>query len=75
MPQKTDFQFRDFFGKKQSKFIRNEENCQDPNRSIKFSEILYVDASLQKKMLQKTVFGFRHFCAFFGQNTTKIDQK
>ena len=31
---------------------------------IKISEIWYVDASQQKKRLQKTVFRFRHFLAF-----------
>ena len=56
--------FDRFLTKKQPKLTINEENWQNPNRLMKFSEIWYVDASQQKKMLQKTVFRFRHFLAF-----------
>ena len=43
---------------------------------MKFSEIWYVDASQQKKMLQKNFFlDFGLFLPFFNQKTAKIDQK
>ena len=45
-----------FLTKKQPKLTKNEENWQNPNRLEKFSEIWYLDASQQKKMLQKTIF-------------------
>ena len=54
-----------FLTKKQPKLTKNEENWQNPNRSMKFSEIWYVDASQQNKMLQKPFFGFRPFLAVF----------
>ena len=47
------------------KLTKNEENWQNPNRLIKFSDISYLDASQQKKMLQKNFFGFRPFLAVF----------
>ena len=63
------FGFRPFFGrfltKKQPKLTKNEENWQNPNRLMKFSEIWYVDASQQKKCYKKTFFGFRPFLAVF----------
>ena len=37
--------FWPFLTKKQPKLSKNEENWQNPNRLMKFSEILYVDAS------------------------------
>ena len=43
--------FWPFLAKDQPKLINNEENCQNPNCFIKFSEIWFVDASQQKKML------------------------
>ena len=39
-----------FLAKKQSKLIKNEENSQDPNRLVKFSEIWYLDAFQHKKI-------------------------
>ena len=36
--------FGRFLTKKQPKLTKNEENWQNPNRSMKFSEIWYVDA-------------------------------
>ena len=43
---------------------------------MKFSEIWYVDAFQQKKMLQNNFFGFWPFLAvFYNQKTAKIDQK
>ena len=39
---------------------------------MKFSEIWYVDASQQKKMLQNNCFSI---LAFFGQKTVQIDKK
>ena len=61
--------------KKQPKLTKNEENWQNANRLMKFSEIWYVDASQLKKMLQKNFFGFRPFLAVFNQKTVKIDLK
>ena len=50
---KNFFWISAFFGrystKKQPKLTKNEENWQNPNRLMKFSEIWYVDASQQKK--------------------------
>ena len=45
-----------FLTKKHPKLTKNEESWQNPNRLMKFSEIRYVDASQQKKMLQKIFF-------------------
>ena len=59
--------FGRFLTKKQPKLTKNEENWQNLNRLIKFSEILYVDTSKQKKMLQKLFFLFRHFLAFLAK--------
>ena len=42
-----------FFNKKQPKLTKNEGNWQNPNRLMKFSEIWYVRASQQRKILQK----------------------
>ena len=44
--------------KKHPKFAKNEENWQNSNYLMKLSEIWYVDTSQQKKILQKTIFGF-----------------
>ena len=48
MLQKTFFWISAFFNryltKKQPKLTKNEENWQNPNRLMKFSEIWYVDA-------------------------------
>ena len=57
--------FWPFFIKKQPKLTKNEENWQNAKRLMKFSEIWYVDASQQNKMLQKTIFGFLPFLAVF----------
>ena len=48
--------FGRFLTKKQSNLTKNEGNWQNPNRLMKFSEIWYVDASQQNKMLQKNFF-------------------
>ena len=64
-----------FLSKKQPKLTKNEENWQNPNRLMKFSEIWYVDASQQKKCYKKTFFGFPPFLAVFNQKTAKIDKK
>ena len=64
--------FWPFFNQKTAKIDKNKENWQNPNRLMKFSEIWYVDASQQKKMLQKK------FCwipAFFGRFLTKKQPK
>ena len=76
MLQKSFFGISTFFGrflnKKQPILTKNEVNCQNPNRLMKFSEIWYVDASQQRKCYKKTFFGF---WPFFNQKTAKIDQK
>ena len=55
-----------FFGKKQPKLTKNEENWQNPNRLVKFSEIWYLDASQQQqKCYKKLFFRFQPFLAFF----------
>jgi len=51
---------------------KNEENWQNPNRLIKFSEIWYVDAFQQNKMLQNNFFWIS---AFFGRLLTKKQPK
>ena len=75
MLQKNDFSILAFFGlfwpktvKKRSKLTKNEENWQNPNCLLKFSEIWYVDASQQNKMLQKN---FVWISAYFGRFLTK----
>ena len=68
MLQKNFFWISAFFGrfltKNQPKLTKNEENWQNPNLLIKIFEIWYVDASQQKKMLQKNFFWIS---AFFGR--------
>ena len=68
MLQKNFFWISAFFGrfltKKRLKLTTNEENWQNPNRLMKFSEIWYLDASQQQKMLQKNFFWI---LAFFGR--------
>ena len=54
---------------------KNEENWQNPNRLMKFSEIWYVDASQQNKMLQKNFFWISAFFGRFLTKKTAIDQK
>ena len=79
MLQKNLFWISAFFGrfltKKQPKLTKNEENWQNPNRLMKFSENWYVDASQQKKCLKFFFFNFGLFWPFFNQKTAKIDQK
>ena len=54
---------------------KNEENWQNPNRVMKFFEILNVDASQQKKMLQNFFFGFRPFYRFLTKKQPKKERK
>ena len=66
--KKTFFGFRPFWSfsnQKTAKIDKNEENCQNPNRSMKFSEILYVDASQHKKCYKKTFFWISAFVGRF----------
>ena len=69
MIQKNFFWISAFFGrsltKKQQKFTKNEENWQNLNRLMKFSEIWYVDASQRKKLYKIIFFGFRPFLVVF----------
>ena len=71
---KNFFCISEFFGrfltKKQPKLTKNKENWLNPNRFIKFSEIWYVDASQQNKMLQ-FLLDFSLFWPFFNQKTAK----
>ena len=48
--------FWSFINQKTAKIDKNEENWQNPNRLMKFSEIWYVDASQKNKRLQKNFF-------------------
>ena len=64
-----------FLTKKQPKLTKNEENWQNPNRLMKFSEIWYVDASQKKNAIKKLFLDFGLFWPFFNQKTVKIDQK
>ena len=67
--------FWPFSNQKQPKLTKNEENWQNLNRLMKFSEILYVDASQQKKCSKKTFFlDFGFFWSFFNQKTAKIEK-
>ena len=67
--------FGRFLNKKQPKLTKNEENSQNLNRLMKFSEIWYVDAS-QQIILQKNLFlDFGLFWPLFNQKTAKIEQK
>ena len=55
---KPDFRFWSFFAFSSLFgvfFVKNDENCQNPNRFMKFSETLYVDGSHQKKIQQKKI--------------------
>ena len=74
--KKLFLDFGRYLTKKQPKLTKNEENWQNPNRLMKLSEIWYVDASQQNKMLQKNFFWISDFFArFFGRFLPKIDQK
>ena len=60
MLHKNYFSILAFLGlllaKKQPQLTKNEENWQNLNRLVKFSEIWYIDASQQKKIQQKNYF-------------------
>ena len=68
MLQKNYFSFSTFFSLlvaiKQPKLTKKEENWQNLNRLIKFFVIWYIDASQQKKMLQKNSFSNLAFLKF-----------
>ena len=76
MLQKNSFWISTFFGrlltKKKPKLTKNEENQQNQNRLMKFSEIWYVDASQQNEMLLKNFFWIS---TFFGRFLTKKQPK
>ena len=61
MLQKNYFLISALFGFFWPKLTKNEGNWQNPNRSMKFSEIWNVDSFQQKKMLQKKYFSFSAF--------------
>ena len=62
--KKTIYRFQPFWPfldkknsqQKKPKLAENEENWLNSNRLMKFSEMWYLDASQQKKMLQKNFF-------------------
>ena len=60
--------FDRFLTKKQPKLTKNEENWQNLNRLMKFSEIWYVDASHQMKITSKPDFFFGPFGLFWSEN-------
>ena len=65
--------FLAFLCLKIAKIDKNEENWQNPNRLLKFTEIWYVDASQQKKMLQNLFYGFLpFFCLFLSIQQPKL---
>ena len=63
--------FWSFFNQKTAKIDKNEENWQNPNRLMKFSEIWYVDASQQKKCYKFFFLDICLFWPFFNQKTAK----
>ena len=76
MLQKNIFRFQPFlvfFGQKKqpTKTAKNEENWQNSNRLMKFSEIWYVDASKQIKMLKKNIFRFQPFWPFLDKKNSQ----
>ena len=64
--------FGRFLTKKQPKLTKNEEDWQNPNRLMTFSEIWYVDAFQQKKCY---IFYFFWISAFFDRFSTKKQPK
>ena len=58
--------------KKQPKLNKNEENWQNPNRLMKFSEIWYVNAFKQKKIQQKKL--FFDFVIFWPKKQPKLNK-
>ena len=70
---KKMFLFWQFLAKKQTKLNKNEENWQNPNCLIKFSEIWYVDTSQQKEMRQENYFMISAFFWYFlAKNQPKL---
>ena len=67
--------FWPFLTKKQPKLTKNEENWQNPNRLMKFSEVWYVDDSQQKNTIKKLILDFGLFWPFFNQKTAKKNKK
>ena len=64
--------FGRFLTKKTAKIDKTEENWQNPNRLMKFSEIWYVDASQQKNAAKKLFLDFGLFWSFFNQKQPKL---
>ena len=67
--------FGSFLTKKQPKLTKNEENLQNPNRLMKFSEIWHVDASQEKKNATKKLFLISAFFGLFWPKNSKNWQK
>ena len=53
--------FWSFFNQKTAKIDKNEENWQNPNLLMKFSEIWYVDDSQQKNATKNLFLDFGLF--------------
>ena len=60
--------------KKQPKLTKNEENWQNPNRLMKFSEIWYVNASQQKNATKVFFWILADFCPFLTKKQTKLSK-
>jgi len=69
--KKSILTFFGFFGQKQPISTKNEENLQDQNCSLKFSETLYLNVSSQKRIEKKK----NRFWHFLAKKTAIIDQK
>ena len=75
MLHKSYFSILAFFGtKKQPKLTKKEENLQNSNCLIKFSEIWFVNASQQKKFNKKTIFYLSLFWPFLAKKTAKNEE-
>ena len=67
--------FGRFLTKKQPKLTKNEENWQNPNRLMKFSEIWYLDASQQKNATKNLFLDIGLFCRFLTKKQQKKTKK
>ena len=65
--------FWPFFLLKRAEIDKNEENWQNPNRLMKFSEIWFVDASQQKNSTKNFFWILTFFSRFLIKKIAKID--
>ena len=67
---KTFFRFWPFLSERQPKLTKNEENWQNLNWFINFSEICYLDAPKQNENAKKNYFSILAFlCLFWPKNS------